>query len=75
MNNFISNMCLWGKKYVGINIYILCSLYSELSQKTRFLQKQNAGFSAQIQRVTPTKPGLKKAMLSLCFGDFIKKII
>ena len=49
------------------------------SKKTGFFKEQNAGFSAQIHSVTPTKPGLKKCMLALqsirinlfsCLGDF-----
>ena len=38
--------------------------YSELSRKTSFLQEQNAGFSAQIHRVTMTKTFFFKGMLS-----------
>ena len=34
--------------------------YSELSQKTGFFKEQNAGFSAQIHRVTLTKTWLRK---------------
>ena len=55
-----------GSEYSDPLFVTLYLLYTEnYPKKTSFFKEQNAGFSAQIDRVSLTKPGFKKGMLHL----------